>query len=58
MEKQIEKIIKNLKSVKGSLAVEGIYLTAEEEKLIIAKALGEITQEEFEQIVLEIIKKD
>lgn len=34
-------------SVKGSIAVEGIFLTKAEEELVLQKVKGEISQEEF-----------
>ncbi|MEW4242337.1 antitoxin VbhA family protein [Priestia megaterium] len=42
-----EKLEKALKNTKASFAVEGLDITDKEEKLIRAKANGEITREEF-----------
>ncbi|MBU8855435.1 antitoxin VbhA family protein [Bacillus sp. FJAT-26377] len=42
-----EKLEKAIKNTKASFAVEGLDITAKEEKLIRAKANGEITREEF-----------
>lgn len=40
-------------SAKGSLAVEGLYVTKEEEELVKKRLLGEISEEEFQKRVLE-----
>ncbi len=47
------KIEKALASVKGSMAVEGHFLTKEEENLIKKRLNGEISESEFEKQVLE-----
>lgn len=54
-DRQKEKAINNLRSVKGTLAIENLALTDEEEKLIIANALGQISDEEFDKKVMELI---
>ncbi|WP_162139920.1 hypothetical protein [Bacillus methanolicus] len=43
-----------MKQVKGTMAIEGFYLRAEEEELIKAKTLGLISEEEFLRKVLEL----
>ncbi|KGX91203.1 hypothetical protein N783_10920 [Pontibacillus marinus BH030004 = DSM 16465] len=43
-----------MKSVKGTLAMEGLDLQSEEEKLIRAKVEGELSEEEFMQKVQEL----
>jgi len=45
---------KGMKSVKGTLAMEGLELKTEEEKLIRAKIEGELSEEEFMQKVQEL----
>jgi len=47
---------KAIRSAKASLAVEGQYLTPEEETLIKEKLEGQITDEEFHKRVLDMIK--
>jgi len=47
-EKVIEKAIKN---TKASFAVEGLYLSSEEEKLIRKKVNGDLSDKEFLQEV-------
>lgn len=42
-----ERIQEMLDAAKGNLAIEGIYLSQEEEELIKSKIRGEITHEEF-----------
>lgn len=41
------RLIKKLSSVKTSLAIEGLHLTDEEEKLIMERANKAITKDEF-----------
>jgi hypothetical protein len=57
-DRQEEKIKSDLYSVKGTLAIENLYLTEEEEKLIIPNALGHISDEEFDKKVMELIYND
>lgn len=47
-------IQKGMKSVKGTLAMEGLDLQSEEEKLIRAKVEGELSEEEFMQKVQDL----
>ncbi|MBP1082163.1 MULTISPECIES: antitoxin VbhA family protein [Bacillus] len=51
---QLEKAVR---SAKASLAVEGLYVTAEEEALILEHLEGKITEEEFHKRALELINK-
>jgi|GEM_PF-3221775 len=48
----MKKIEKALASVKGSMAIEGVKLTIEEEELIKMRLAGKITEEEFKKKVL------
>ncbi|WP_316569234.1 hypothetical protein [Neobacillus sp. YIM B06451] len=50
------KVKENLKTVKGSLAIEGLQLTKEEENLILANALGVLSDEEFDRKVMELLE--
>ncbi|NSL51870.1 hypothetical protein [Calidifontibacillus erzurumensis] len=52
------RVDQQLKSVKASLAIEGHFLTGTEEELIRAKALGKITQAEFNRRVMELINNE
>ena len=58
LEKQRQQIQKNLRSIKGSLAIEGLKLTKEEEELIISNALGEISNTEFDKKVMDLINNE
>lgn len=58
LEEQRKQVQKNLRSVKGSLAIEGLILTKEEEELVIANALGQISDEEFDRRVMELINNE
>lgn len=52
-----EKWEKALKYAKATNAIEGLHLTPEEEEALILKRLkGEITEEEFNKQVLDIVK--
>lgn len=52
--KNIEKAIAN---AKASLAVEGLYVTPEEEALVRSNLMGEISDEEFRKRILELSEK-
>lgn len=52
------RVDQNLKSVKATLAIEGHFLTETEEDLIRAKALGQISQAEFNHRVMELINNE
>lgn len=58
LEEQRQKIQNNLRSVKGSLAIEGLKLTKEEEELVISNALGHISDEEFDRRVMDLINNE
>lgn len=47
-----------LRLVKGNLALSGIYLTKQEEELILQNATGEMSDEEFRQKVLELVYEE
>jgi len=51
-----EKWEKAMKYAKATNAIEGLYLTPEEEKLIIDNLEGKITDEEFHKRVLDMVK--
>jgi len=46
---------KALQYTKGTLAIEDMYLSEEQEKLLREKIEGKITQEEFIKIALELV---
>lgn len=48
-------IEKAINSAKASLAVEGLYLTPDEEALIKEKLQGKISEEEFNRRALDLI---
>ncbi|MCP1150864.1 antitoxin VbhA family protein, partial [Bacillus sp. 1735sda2] len=48
---------KGMKYAKATHAIEGIYLTAEEEELIWEHVSGQITDEEYERKALELAYK-
>lgn len=52
-----EQINQMLSNAKASLAMEGLYVTPEEEALVKRKFLNEISEEEFLQRVMELINK-
>lgn len=58
LDEQRQQIQKDLISVKGSLAIEGLILTKEEEELVISNALGQISEEEFDRRVMELINNE
>jgi hypothetical protein len=58
LEEQRKQIQNDLRSVKGSLAIEGLILTKEEERLVISNALGQISDEEFDKRVMDLINND
>ncbi|WP_367912991.1 hypothetical protein [Bacillus pumilus] len=49
---------KGMRYVKAAHAIEGIYLTADEEELICQHASRQITDEEFERKALELAYSD
>lgn len=51
-----QKIKDNLKTVKGSLAIEGLQLTKKEENLILDNALGLLSDAEFDRKVMELLE--
>lgn len=51
-----EKWEKAMKYAKATNAIEGLYLTPEEEALILKRLKGEITEEEFHKRVLDMVK--
>ena len=57
-EEQRQQIEEDLRSVKGSLAIEGLILTKEEEELVISNALGQISDDEFDRRVMELIDNE
>jgi len=58
LEEEKQQTLKDLESVKGSLAIEGLHLTRKEEDLIISNALGQISDDEFDRIVMELIENE
>ncbi|WP_144534232.1 hypothetical protein [Bacillus pumilus] len=52
-----ERFEKGMSYEKATHAIEGIYLTADEEKLLWQHASGQITDEEFEKKALELAYK-
>lgn len=52
-----ERLEKALRSTKASLAIDGLYITPEEEDLIRKNLNGEITDEEFREQVLELLNR-
>lgn len=58
LDEQRQQIQKDLISVKGSLAIEGLRLTKKEEQLVILNALGQISDEEFDRKVMELINNE
>lgn len=48
---------KSLEQAKASLAVEGMFLTEEEEALVLDRLQGKITQSEFLSQALKLAKK-
>lgn len=51
-----EKIKKAMEYAKASNAMEGLYLTPEQEKLVLEKDEGKITEEEFRKRALDLAK--
>ncbi|MED1233915.1 antitoxin VbhA family protein [Bacillus paralicheniformis] len=52
-----ERFEKGMRYAKATHAIEGIYLTADEEELLWQHASGQITDEEFERKALELAYK-
>ncbi|WP_407708837.1 hypothetical protein ACIU4M_19390 (plasmid) [Bacillus altitudinis] len=52
-----ERFEKGMRYAKATHAVEGIYLTVDEEELLWQHASGQITDEEFERKALELAYK-
>jgi len=52
-----EQFEKGMGYAKATHAIEGIYLTADEEELLWQHASGQITDEEFERKALELAYK-
>lgn len=52
-----ERFEKGMRYTKAIHAIEGIYLTADEEELLWQQASGQITDEEFEKKSLELAYK-
>lgn len=52
-----ERFEKGMTYAKATHAIEGIYLTADEEELLWQHASGQITDEEFERKALELAYK-
>ena len=52
-----ERFEKGMTYAKATHAIEGIYLTADEEELLWQHASGQITDEEFEKKALELAYK-
>ncbi|MFB8736479.1 antitoxin VbhA family protein, partial [Bacillus sp. SL00103] len=57
MKMKRERFEKGMSYAKATHAIEGIYLTADEEELLWQHASGQITDEEFERKALELAYK-
>ncbi|MBB6454968.1 hypothetical protein HNQ94_003462 [Salirhabdus euzebyi] len=55
--KREEQVRKSMQQAKASIEIEGFVISKEQEDLVFKKLMGEITQEQFDKLALELASK-